>query len=122
MSTRNHEQGGTYRINLKLDLRDDADIIVWLRACPNGQRSEAVREAIRRGLGNTSPAEKTLDLEAIRQVIADELTRSLAGLRLQSQAGQELVDQGDAESRYGAKLDRMLGGLIQRTTDNPEDS
>ena len=122
MSTKNHSQGGTYRINLKLDSRDDADIIAWLRTCPNGQRSEAVREAIRRGLNMAVSVEPGLDLEAIRQVFADELARSLAGLRFQSQVGQEPVDQGDAEMRYGAKLDRMLGGIIQRTTDSPEGS
>jgi hypothetical protein len=122
MGTRNHSQGGTYRINLKLDSRDDADIIAWLKTCPNGQRSEAVREAIRRGLGVANSVEPGLGLEAIRQVIADEIARSLGGLRFQSQADQEPPDATDAESRYGVKLNRMLDGLTRRTTDNPEGS
>lgn len=56
MSAKHHSQGGVYRINLKLDPRDDGDIIAWLASCPNGQRSTAVREAIRRGLGIATPA------------------------------------------------------------------
>ena len=121
MSTRNHSQGGTYRINLKLDPRDDADIIAWLRTCPNGQRSEAVREAIRRGLGTTTPLETGLDLEAIRQMISDELVRSLAGLRFQPQPSMGQHDTIDAEAKYGAKLDRMLGGLSQGSMPDPDD-
>jgi hypothetical protein len=122
MSTRNQSHAGTYRINLKLDPRDDADIITWLDGYPNGQRSTAVREAIRRGLGIAASVEPALDLEAIRQMIADELSRSLAGVRFQKHSGQKGASTDDAESRYGAKLDQMLGGISRGTTENLEDS
>lgn len=110
MSRRNHEQG-RYWLNVRLDPELDADLILWLQGQSQGKRSEAVRGTLRRGLGAVAQTEPALDLDAIRQVIADELARSLTGLRFQSQPGQEQSDSNDAEAKYGAKLDRMLGGL-----------
>jgi hypothetical protein len=111
-----------YRIALKLDREWDADLVEWLQTIPDGQRSAAVREAIRRGLGLAIPVEPTLDLEAIRRVVADELARSLAGLRLDSGSHHAEAPADDAEARYGAQLDRMLGGLSQGQTHDPEDT
>ncbi len=113
MGAKHHSQGGAYRINLKIDQEQDADLIAWLESFPNGQRSAAVREAIRRGLGIAAPVESGLDLEAIRQVVADELSKSLAGLHLQPASDQTDRPPQDIESAYGSRLDRMLGGLSQ---------
>jgi len=110
MSRRNHEQE-RYWLNVRLDPELDADLILWLQGQSQGRRSEAVREAIRRGLGMTVSEQPSIDLETIRQVFADELARSLAGLRFQPQPSQEQQNSVEAEAKYGAKLDRMLGGL-----------
>ena len=117
MGTRNQSQAGTYRINLKLDPHDDADIITWLESCPNGHRSIAVREAIRRGLGMTPPPEANLNLEAIRRVIADELTKALASQPIASQLVNKLPTANSVEAKYGAKLNKLLGGLTTSHSD-----
>ena len=120
MSAKHLSQGGAYRINLKLDPRDDADIIAWLASFRSGQRSSAVRETIRRGLRAATPVEADIDLESIRQIVADELSRSLAGLRLQAASNQDAMPVQDIESEYGSKLDRMLGGVSQRSLPDPD--
>jgi hypothetical protein len=120
MDAKHHSQGGAYRINLKLDPSDDTDIIAWLESFPTGQRSAAVREAIRRGLGIAAPIEAGLDLDAIRQVVADELSKSLASLRLQTRTDQAPPTSRDIESEYGSKLDRMLGELSQGSMPDPD--
>ena len=38
------------RLTVKLDLEWDADVIDWLEAFPKGQRSAAVRDAVRQQL------------------------------------------------------------------------
>ena len=111
MNAKNATQGKTYRVNLRLDTQTDAEVIAWLESLPSGRRSTALREIIRLGLGMAVPAQPSIDLETVRQVFADELARSLAGLRFQPQPNQEQQNADDAEAKYGAKLDRMLGGL-----------
>jgi hypothetical protein len=51
----------------------------------------------------------------IRAIVADELARSLAGLRFQSRPGDDEANTPETEDRYGARLDRMLGGLSAHT-------
>ena len=45
-----------------------------------------------------------MDIDEMRRVVAEELARALAG-----DAAAPPVE--DIEGRYGAKLDRMLGGI-----------
>lgn len=100
-----------YRIALKLDLEWDADIITWLESIPPGSRSALVREALRAGL--KQPARwDPVDIEELRHVVAEELARALAAKQVAPHP-IESADPGpeDIEAEYGAKLDRMLGGL-----------
>lgn len=119
MSAENTMRGKTYRVNLRLDTQVDAEVIAWLESLPTGRRSTALREVIRMGLGMTVPAQPSLDLDAIRQVFADELARSLAGLRFKDKTGHEQSSSEDMESVYGAKLDKLLGGLTHLSGNDP---
>jgi hypothetical protein len=114
MAGKNGVRRAKYRVALKLDLEWDADLVAWLQAIPEGQRSSAIREAVRRGLIVEKQATAPVDLEAMRQVISHELSRALAHLKVADRPAA--VDQDDIEARYGAKLDRMLGGLQRGET------
>jgi hypothetical protein len=114
MAGQNGVRRAKYRVALKLDLEWDADLVAWLQAIPEGQRSSAIREAVRRGLTIEKQAPASVDLEAMRQVISHELTRALAHLKVAD--GPATTDQDDIEAKYGAKLDRMLGGLHRNET------
>jgi hypothetical protein len=114
MGTRKPSNSGEYRINLRLDPELDSDLISWLESIASGQRSEALRSVIREGIGIAPPRvqEKSnlTDLEAIRFVVADEIRKALKDKRLTSDV-QPMPDNDDLESKYGSKLDQMLGGF-----------
>jgi len=54
-----------------------------------------------------------LDLEELRQVMAEELQRALAGRAMGLVNGSPDEPDNVVESEYSGKLDRMLGGLTQ---------
>jgi hypothetical protein len=97
-----------YRLTVKLDMEWDADVIAWLMKVTRGQRSMMVRDAIRSMLNPKQAA----DLQTIRAVIAEELARALATqpfpLSSDVSAPKEEVDM---EAKWGAKFDKMMGGL-----------
>lgn len=98
-----------YRLTVKLDLEWDADLIDWLKAFPRGQRSEIVREALRKAMRSASVA----DLEAIRTVVAEELFKALAGRQVSPERMGPQQAGEDVEERYGSKLDKMMGNFGQ---------
>jgi len=105
MSRREHHPSVWLSVRLDPDL--DADLIAWLGGIPKGQRSEVVRQVLRDHRGAAEP----LNLDRIRQAVAEELDRVLAGRLV---AGVSSADEGDAadiEAQFGSRLDRMLGGL-----------
>lgn len=107
-------EGKTYRITVRLDVRQDADLIAWLEAQPKGTRSDAVRAMLRGAMRCEAPGQQTIDPDALRQLIADELAKALQGARLHSPLQHDETGvNDDAEAKYGAKLDRMLGNLGQ---------
>ncbi len=53
-----------------------------------------------------------MDIDEIRRVVAEELARALAGRPVVGNAAVPPME--DIEGKYGAKLDRMLGGLAAR--------
>jgi hypothetical protein len=83
---------------------------------PRGALSQAVREALRRGLAVESQIEQqTLDYEHIRAIVADELASALAGVRFQTPSANDDANVPDAEVHYGARLDQMLSSLSANT-------
>jgi hypothetical protein len=52
-----------------------------------------------------------LSVVPIRSTVADELARALAAGRPISNTADSDPDVDDLEDTFGAKLDRMLGGL-----------
>ncbi len=99
------------RLTVKLDVEWDADVIAWLMKVPRGQRSIAVRDAVREMI---SP-QQAANLEAIRAVVAQELASALARqMPLRATAEPASIEDNSAEARYGAKLDKMMGGLSKR--------
>jgi hypothetical protein len=90
-------------------------------APPRGALSQAIREALRRGLAVESQIEpQALDYEYIRQIVAAELASALAGQGFQARPSDDEANASETEDRYGSRLDRMLGGLSANT--NPGDN
>ncbi len=108
-----------YRVALKLDLDYDADLVAWIQSLPIGNRSEAMRQAMRAGLRSSQKAEAAT-LDAIRSAVAEEVTKAIAGRTIKPPAQPDEVNTGDAEARYGDKLNRMLGGL-HRSSQPPDE-
>ena len=50
-----------------------------------------------------------VDIDEMQRVVAEELARALTGRPVEGSAAAAPVE--DIEGKYGAKLDRMLGGL-----------
>jgi Arc/MetJ-type ribon-helix-helix transcriptional regulator len=106
------DEGKTYRITVRLDVRQDADLIAWLEAQPRGTRSDAVRATLRGAMESEAHGQQTIDHDTLRQLIADELAKALQGMHLYSPSHHdEPAVNGDTEAKYGAKLDRLLESL-----------
>lgn len=88
--------------SIRLYPGQDDDLINWWNALP-GNRTEAVKAAIRRGLetGNTAP---TLDLAAIRGVIDAALEARLQGLALAPTTPQTNEEAEGLLNALGADL------------------
>ncbi|MBN1313144.1 MAG: hypothetical protein JXB30_17175 [Anaerolineae bacterium] len=98
----------TYRLTVRLDIERDADLIAWLGSVPPGSRSALIRDTLRAGLRQPARWEP-VDIEEMRRVVAEELARALAGRPVASKTTAPA--DVDIEAKYGAKLNRMLGGL-----------
>jgi hypothetical protein len=108
MSGSKGSQKVTFRLTVKLDYEQDAEIIQWLEAQPARQRSEAVRKVLREHI---SSSEEPV-VKVIRTVIAEELNKALDGYSADTLSHGEQGAQ-DIEQRFGDRLDQMLGGLDQ---------
>lgn len=115
MSRRPNSRRKKFRLTVKLDYAWDADLIRWLESLPEGYRSQAVRQGLRQVLEARSQPD-------LRQVISDELTRVLEGRQIAGVPGvPKEVNPPDAEAKYGARLDQMLGGLGKTRSDADSD-
>lgn len=103
-----------YRMTVKLDLERDADLISWLAGVAQGNRSALIRETLRSGLRQPTRWEP-VDIDEMRHMVAEELGKALSGRQLVNAAAVPPADgsQVDMEAKYGAKLDKMLGGLAK---------
>ncbi len=104
----------TCRVTVRLDGEHDADLIAWLEGLPPGSRSTLIRAAWRAGLRQLdAPARwEPVDVEELRRVMAEELAKALNGQQIIPQPVEsDEPAPDDLEARFGAKLDRMLGGL-----------
>jgi hypothetical protein len=111
---RKKREVSAYRFNLKLDRDRDTDLVSWLESLPVGNRSHSVREMLRVGLRQPTRWEP-VDIEEMRRMVAEELGKVLAGRAVASETTAPI--DVDVEKKYGAKLDRMLGGLAAGHTD-----
>jgi Arc/MetJ-type ribon-helix-helix transcriptional regulator len=119
MSRRNLDHG-RYWLNVRLDPELDADLIAWLQGQARGRRSEAVREALRMGMLTEQPRDSRIDLDDLRLVLADELAKALAGQPFTSPPVNNPPAENDLEAKYGARLDKLLGGLTTSHSDTDE--
>ncbi len=68
---------------LRLHEDRDKDLIKWLEALddlPYGAKSQAIKEALRRGIDNrttSAPANVTLDADAVREAVTNAIAQSL---------------------------------------------
>ena len=110
----------TYRMTVRLDVEHDADLIAWLGGVTPGSRSALLRDTLRAGLRQPARWEP-VDIEEMRRMVAEELNRALAGRQLANQPDPvQPASNEDMEAKYGAKLDKMLGGLTKSHTRSDE--
>jgi hypothetical protein len=77
---RKRKKHAEIRLNIRLYPRDDADLIAWLDQFddrPYGAKSQAIKEALRRGIGAVidpgGPALDRADLRQIAEAVFDDL-------------------------------------------------
>ena len=61
--------------------------------------------------------ELTLNLEVIRSVIADEIHKAFKHKQFARESSILNLEQPDLETKYGDKLNRMLGGFASHRND-----
>ena len=67
-------------------------------------------------VGLRQPARwEPVDIDEMRRMVVEELDKVLAGKRMAGSAAAPPAE--DIEGKYGAKLDRMLGGLAAGCVD-----
>ncbi len=112
MKTSSERGRAKYRMTVKLDLEWDADLIGWLEGLAQGNRSALIRETLRTGLRQPARWEP-VDIDEMRSMVAEELSKVLSGQQPTSTATASPADgsQVDVEAKYGAKLDKLLGGF-----------
>ena len=93
----------SYRINLKLHPEQDADLIAWIESQERGQRSMALREALRYGVGLLQPQEV-----AIARTVREAVAEALEGLRLMVAERATMLTPNEIEEQFGAQLDDLL--------------
>jgi hypothetical protein len=108
---------GTYRVTVRLDIVHDADLIAWLEGLTPGGRSALIRDTLRAGLKQPMRWEP-VDIDEMRRVVAEELGKALVGKQVAG--GAAAPAEEDIEGKYGAKLDRMLGGLAAGCADEDD--
>jgi hypothetical protein len=112
-----------YRVTVRLDTEHDTDLITWLEGQVPGSRSGLIRTVWRAGLKQINgPGWEPIDIEDMRRMVAEELNRVLAGQRPMTvnTAPPTEESQVDMEAKYGAKLDKLLGGFAGGSQ-RPED-
>lgn len=84
----------------------DDDLIAWLEGLLEGERSQAIREALRVGIGLIPPPQ--LPVEGIADVVRQAVAEALVGLQVV--AAQEGVDfdTNQVEEAFGNQLDQLL--------------
>ncbi len=85
----------------------------------HGAKSQAVRDAIRRGIGTAPDVSVTpvLDLSELRQVVESAITQSL--FRFEGQIGQAAVsDPDDEDAKAEALLDNLGMSLVLADDDD----
>jgi hypothetical protein len=96
-------------IHARIYAGKDDDLIVWLESLPAGDRSDAIREAMRVGIGLIPPRKP--DLQAIAEVVKQAITEALSGIQITAaQQGVDL-DTNPVEAEFGAKLDKLLNSF-----------
>ncbi len=92
------------KLTLRLHPDQDADLIRWLASLddlPFGQKGRAVKEALRRGLGQQPEPESALNAEAlladIRAVVEGAVQQALtSGISITSTSPSDDTDETDA--------------------------
>jgi Arc/MetJ-type ribon-helix-helix transcriptional regulator len=93
----------SYRVNLKLKPGRDQDLIDWIESQSYGKRSEAIRDALRYGIGLKKP-ERTVIAETVREAVSE----ALKGLKVVAAQQGVTLDTNEVEEAFGAQLDQLL--------------
>lgn len=103
MSRKGKGRRNTRRLNARLDVELDADLIEWMDSQPHGKRSEAIRDLVRDGL-------RMRQLEGnLAAMVRQAVTEALSGVHIApTQQGQN-ADANEIEDAFGDQLDKLLG-------------
>lgn len=87
----------------------DDDLIAWLDGLPAGERSEAIREALRVGIGLLPPHEsqQTILMATVREAVA----KALEGAQITASEREAVMGTDELEQVFGTRLDTMLNEL-----------
>ncbi len=95
-----------YRVNLKLDRETDADLVGWIEQHAHGARSDAIRQALRVGVGLQPPPRP--EGEAIARIVREAIAEALEGLQVVADGQGVALEASEVEEAFGAQLDRLL--------------
>jgi hypothetical protein len=84
----------------------DDDLIEWMEDLPPGERSSAIREALRVGIGLLPPPrhENAVIADVVREAVSD----ALVGLQIMAAQQGVVLDTNEVEETFGAQLDHLL--------------
>ena len=100
---------GPHNIHARLYEGKDDDLIEWLETLPEGDRSRAIRQALRVGIGLIEPTQPELD--AIAAIVRQAVSEGLAGAAIRGEPPQSDASVTELEGQYGDRLDDLLAGL-----------
>lgn len=98
--------GKSYRINLKLNLEADIDLVEWIEGHEHGQRSAEIRRVLRVGIGLLPPPPP--DGLAIAEMVREAVAEALAGLQLVAEQHGVSFDSNQVGKAFGNQLDQLL--------------
>lgn len=97
----------TSHIHVRVYPGKDDDLMEWIEGLPPGKRSQAIRDALRRGIG--MPVSGNVDISAIEAVVRQTISDALRGMQMVAEQQGIAFDNNQIEESFGNKLDQLLG-------------
>jgi hypothetical protein len=118
---RKRKKHAEIRLNIRLYPRDDADLIAWLDQFdgrPYGAKSQAIKEALRRGIGAvTDPGGPAMDWDRLEQAVEAAVFRVLAAHFVPRLSGVSPAAPADEDDETARLLDRLGASMTVSVDD-----